>query len=263
MFEDDNRGYSYVSTDNKSMVEFHVDNLPFLHEYATTVGFGSFGGNVSIRKPPGVKPLMIFVRDKSVYNHFLLGNWQWVAPGGQRALLPKTEGLSLMISGLQSRETGFGVRISQMQLDEINDTRRYQTYIDVDAALAIHGQAHLKQSPFVVHFELGLNNEGYWTYNHMAIQLEDCVDCLKVLFPQFNFAFIFYHSQGHAKKLTNGLDAYSMNGGFGGVQPKMRDESTIMAEDGYLGIHKHTVDVGDTHFFVFQPGDAGPFWMTI
>ena len=129
-----------------------------------------------------------------------------------------------MISGLQSRETGFGVRISQMQLDEINDRRRDQTYIDVDAALAIHGQAlkkDLKQSPFVVYFELGLNYKGrYWTYNHMAIQFEDCVDCFKVLFPQFDFTFIFDQLQGHAKKLTNGLDAYSMNRGFGGVQPK-------------------------------------------
>ena len=85
-----------------------------------------------------------------------------------------------MISGLQSRETGFGVRISQMQLDEINDRRQDQTYIDVDAALAIHGQAlkkDLKQSPFVVYFELGLNDKGrYWTYNHIEIQFEDCVD---------------------------------------------------------------------------------------
>jgi hypothetical protein len=40
MPEDDSRGYSYVSTpDNKTMVEFHVDDLPFLHEYATTVRF--------------------------------------------------------------------------------------------------------------------------------------------------------------------------------------------------------------------------------
>jgi hypothetical protein len=151
-----------------------------------------------------------------------------------------------------------------MQLDEINYARRDQTYIDVDAALAIHGQAlkkDLKQSPFVVYFELGSNNEGYWTYNHMAIQFEECVDCLKVMFPQLDFAFIFDHSQGHAKKLTNGLDAYSMNRGFGGVQPKMR-ESTIMSEDGHLGMHECTVNVGDTQSFVFQPGDAGPFWMT-
>jgi hypothetical protein len=119
----------------------------------------------------------------------------------------------------------------------------------------------LKQSPFVVYFKLGANNEGYWTYNHMAIQFKDCVDCLQVLYPHFDFAFLFDHSQGHAKKLANGLDAYTMNQGFGGVQPRMR-ESKIKAEDGYLGMHERTVNVGNTQSFIFEPGDAGPFWMT-
>ena len=97
----------------------------------------------------------------------------------------------------------------------------------------------------------------------MAIQFEDCVDCLKVLFPHFNFAFTFDHLQGHTKKLPNGFDAYyySTNRGFGGVEPKMC-ESTIMAEDGYLGMHERADDVGNTQSFVFQLGDAGQFWMT-
>jgi hypothetical protein len=95
----------------------------------------------------------------------------------------------------------------------------------------------------------------------MAIQFEDCVDCLKVMYPQFDFAFLFDHSQGHAKKLPNGLGAYSMNRGFGGAQPKMR-ESRIKAEDGYLGNNERTISVGEIQSFVFQPGDIGPFWMT-
>ena len=71
--------------------------------------------------------------------------------------------------------------------------------------------------------------------------------CLKVLFLHFDFAFLFDHSQGHAKKLANGLDAHSMNSrGFGGVRPKMRESTISMAEDGYLGMHERTVDVGDT-----------------
>jgi hypothetical protein len=149
------------------------------------------------------------------------------------------------------------VRIRQLQLDEINDTRRGQTYDDhVDAALAIHGQAlkkDLKESPFVVNFEVGANNEGYWTYNHMAIQFEHCIDCLKVLFPHFDVAFIFDNLQGQEKKLANGLDAHSMNNRFGGVQ------QPIMPEDGYLGMHQRTVEVGDIQSFVFKPGDTGPF----
>jgi hypothetical protein len=61
---------------------------------------------------------MIFGQDESDFNHFLLGNRQWVGPEGQRALLPKTDVLSLVISAFQSRETGFGQNLSRMQLDE-------------------------------------------------------------------------------------------------------------------------------------------------
>jgi hypothetical protein len=74
----------------------------------------------------------------------------------------------------------------------------------------------------------------------MAIQFEDCVDCLKVIDPQFEYAFLFDHSQGHAKKLANGLDSYSMNKGYGGAQPRMR-ESNIKEDDGYLGMHQRTL----------------------
>ena len=101
--------------------------------------------------------------------------------------------------------------------------------------------------------EVGANNEGYWTYNHMAIQFEHCIDCLKVLFPHFDVAFIFDNLQGQEKKLANGLDAHSMNNRFGGVQ------QPIMPEDGYLGMHQRTVEVGDIQSFVFKPGDTGPF----
>jgi hypothetical protein len=173
--------------------------------------------------------------------------------------------LSLMISTIQSRETGFGVHISRIQLEEINLHRRGQNYVDTDASIAVHGQAgkkDLKESPFVVSFELGANNEGYWTYNHMSVQFEDCVDCIKVLYPQFDFVFLFDHSQGHAKKLTNGLDAYTMNRGHGEAQPRMR-ESTIKDHDGFLGMHQRTLSVGDTQSFIFKPTDIGPFWMTV
>ena len=107
--------------------------------------------------------------------------------------------------------------------------------------LQLHPQSSfkkgLKSNHLAVYFEVGANNEGYWTYNHISIQFEDCVDCLRVIFTQFDFAFQFdQHSQGPAKKLANGLDAYSMNRGFGGVQPRMR-KSIIKAEDGCHGMN--------------------------
>jgi hypothetical protein len=52
-----------------------------------------------------------------------------------------------------------------------------------------------------------------------------------------------------------------MNRGFGGAQPRMC-ESIIKQEDGYLGMHERFVDVSDTQSFSFEPGNAGPIWMT-
>ena len=263
-FNDKAKGYSYLSPDGVEMVEYHVDDHDFLHEVADEMGFGIMGGNVSERRPPMSKPVIIFGQDECVFNQFLLSGKQWVGPDGHRALLPKTDGMGLMLSAFQSRETGFGMKLSALQLDEINESRRGKNYVDLDAAMAINGQAmkkDLKESPFVVYFELGSNNEGYWTYNHMAIQFEDCVDCLKVVYPHFDFAFLFDHSQGHAKKLPNGLDAYSMNKGFGGVQPQMR-ESTIKQHNGYLGSHPLTINVGEIQSFTFKSTDDGPFWMS-
>ncbi len=102
------KGYAYQdSNTGKEMVEFHVDDYKFLHSVADEMGFCAFGGNLSVRKQPGTEPLMIFGQDESVFNQFLLKARQWVSPDGRRALLPKTDGLSVMLSALQSRETGF------------------------------------------------------------------------------------------------------------------------------------------------------------
>jgi hypothetical protein len=143
--EDDTRGYHYHSADNTiDMVEFHVDDYDLLHGVAEEMGFGAFRGNLSVRKPPDVKPLMIFGQDESVYSQFLFGSCQWVGPQGQHPLLLKTDGLSLMVSALQSRETGFGITKSGIQLDEINEAHHGQNYVDVNTAMAIHGHAAKK-----------------------------------------------------------------------------------------------------------------------
>jgi hypothetical protein len=113
-----------------------------------------------------------------------------------------------------------------------------------------------------VSFELGTNNEGYWAYNHMSIQFEGCMDCIKVLYPHVNFMFLFNHSQGHAKKLMGGLDAHSMNRGYGGAQPIMRESKIKEHDDGYLGINARTLEVGNTQSFVLTSDNDEPFWMT-
>jgi hypothetical protein len=56
-------------------------------------------------------------------------------------------------------------------------------YVDRKAALEIRkvsGKPDLTESPFVKYFHIGVQNEGYWNSFHMALQLEDIVDCILV-----------------------------------------------------------------------------------
>jgi len=77
----------------------------------------------------------------------------------------------------------------------------------------------LQALPFLQTITIGVSNDGYWTPYHMAIQLKDCVDCLKILFPDYNFLVLFDHSQGHSKKHIRSLQAAHVNLNFGGSQP--------------------------------------------
>ena len=83
---------------------------------------------------------------------------------------------------------------------------------------------------------IGATKDGYWNSFRMALQFEDVVDCLKVLYPQFDIVFLFDHSQGHARKKEGALDAKPMSRNFGGAQPVMRD-TTIKTVEGFLGSH--------------------------
>jgi hypothetical protein len=48
----------------------------------------------------------------------------WVAPDGTVTIIPKDDGQGLMISAFQSREFGFGMNITDEELQKINETRR-------------------------------------------------------------------------------------------------------------------------------------------
>ncbi len=192
-FNKNAKGYAYLSDDNIQMVEFRIDDHNFLHNIANEMGYGLMGGNVSVRKLESELRPQWFLGMIRVSWISLFCNRQWVGPEGQRALLPKKDSLNLM-SAFQSRKTGFGLKLSRVQLDEINESSRGKNHVDMDTAIAIHGQAtkkDLKNSPFVIFFEHGANKKGYWTYNYMSIQFWDRIDCLKVVFPHFDFSFLF------------------------------------------------------------------------
>jgi hypothetical protein len=93
--------------------------------------------------------------------------------------------MAVMVSAIVSHNTGFGLQLDLTKLAKINYWRRGKKYTDEVAAMDVRNcidKKKIKESPFIKYLELGANSEGYWGYNHVLLQLEDCVNCLKVVY---------------------------------------------------------------------------------
>jgi hypothetical protein len=95
----------------------------------------------------------------------------------------------------------------------------------------------------------------------MVLQLEDCMDCLKVLFPQCQYLFLFDHSCGHDRQREDGLNVENTSKSFGGKQSFMHD-TLIKESHGYLGHYPKMLNPGDVQHMVFTENDPGPFWLS-
>ena len=106
-------------------------------------------------------------------------------------------------------------------------------------------------------FDLGINEEGYWNYFHMALQIEDAFNVLSIKYPEYDYMILMDQSSGHGKRMEGGLNAGEMSVRFGGSQPKMRN--TTIHE---LGTYHSQLKVGDTQSLTSTYGDAGPFYLS-
>ena len=186
------RGHRFTGEDGIEMIEFHVDDDEYFFETADQNT--EYGGWLSSRKDPTLKPLLMWGQDECVFHQHRYNTKQWVTPEGQRPLMPKSDGGLLMISAFQSREMGFGWDLSVEQLEKVNVIRRGKKYHDEDAAVEVNGSADkpdLTKSPFKIFFQPGANEEKYWNYSHTVVQLEDIMDCCSALLPEFQHAFLY------------------------------------------------------------------------
>ncbi len=83
-------------------------------------------------------------------------------------------------------------------------------------------------------FEYRTNNKGYWSYVHMVLQMEDCLDVMRVLHPQYEVLLLFDYSCGHTPQREYRLNVENMSMSYGGKQ-RIIWPSPIREERGYLG----------------------------
>ncbi len=117
-----------------------------------------FGGTLSVRRPENSCPLIIFGQDESVFSQCSFNGTQWVGLSGERSILPKNDGIGVMVSAFQSREFRWGVDITVEQMVRINKTRQGKEYFDTAAANKVNGTAlksALTTSPFIFCLSLG------------------------------------------------------------------------------------------------------------
>jgi hypothetical protein len=70
---------------------------------------------------------MIKIRhNEAIMKQYLLTK-KWRGPNGETALVPKDEGMGIMISAMISREFGWGIDITKQQLERINGMHLRQT----------------------------------------------------------------------------------------------------------------------------------------
>ena len=123
---------------------------------------------------------------------------------------------------------GFGYVIPGENLAVVNAKCDWKDYSDETAAITINSTAEkpkLIATPFTWQFKYGCNHDTYWTYNHVVLQSEDCVDCFKVLHPDLDFIFLFNHQNSHNWMQPNGLSLNKISIRYGGKQPHMRQSS--------------------------------------
>jgi hypothetical protein len=152
------------------------------------------------------------------------------------------------------------------ELDRVNEYREGQSYSDENSAMVKNGskiKPKLTKSPFVQTLEYGANAGGYWNYDSMNLQLEDCIDCMTALYPHIQPVFLFDHSCGHDRMQPDGLSTTKIRKNFGGTQPKMRKSQLTQLQ--IFGPHQnlpHQMKLNDTQSMQFEEGNYGPFYMS-
>ena len=114
------------------------------------------GGKLSVRFPEGKKELVMLGHDECIFKQYHFTNKLWVRNDNTRPILPQDKGAGLMISAFQCCEFGFGHPLTKEELEQVNQKRVGETYMEEDAVMLNQGKKEkepLTSSPFYIEFE--------------------------------------------------------------------------------------------------------------
>jgi hypothetical protein len=93
----------------------------------------------------------------------------------------------------------------------------------------------------------------------MVLQLEDCTNVFKALYPQFDIVYELDHSSGHDKEKADGLTTTPSMLGWehGGKQRSMRASELGVNNTGTVQ-HGQCINLGEIQHMNFQIDDLPP-----
>ena len=259
----------YVS--DEGVHEYHVDQCSFFQELAS-LNYPEFGGALSIRKPATnpedreTWPIIVLGEDESVFKSYSFRKGVW-SVGGTLPMRPKSEGVGLHVASFVSRTRGWHFDVTNDQLAEINFRRqRRPNYVKPDIAREARKEMGMDPTdprkrplthdslPFHTFLKVGARREGYFTGAKFAVQLEDTIDCMEVLYPQHRVLIEVDQSAGHGRSSPDALNANNINMLPGANLRKGAFHATRIVDESMLGPHA-TLKLGDTQHFIFREGE--------
>lgn len=198
-------------------------------------------------------PLYHTGQDEAVFKQNALPAYFWSVKG-RTTLRPKTEGQGIMVSAFQCETRGFGLPLSEADVNKINEHRRINTSLPpIDDT----------SSAGCVFFRYGnaAGKEGYWDGIKFKQQCKELVDIVEILEPNKQILIEVDHSSGHFKELDNGLMVNAMGLNHSGTKSHKRDTKI---EIGCLGADPPLVNgtilgINDIQTMTFPVGSDPPF----
>jgi hypothetical protein len=139
--------------------------------------------------------------------------------------------------------------LMQSEIQKVNQfqSEKGPLYTEFESAVKVNGTAIKNQWKthllfYFFEYGYGAGKEGYWTYDHMCLQFDDCVDTVQALYPEYDSIWLFDHSCGHDHGRQDGLSVGNMSVNWGGKQNKVRD-TKIKDAAGYLQSTMNFIDM--------------------